>query len=330
MNNLTALGIACVLSISAHAAWLHPPKDSKVSADLVALASDPSAALHSNAAGGGDVVIDTAASGNAEVLASDLRALGARKVTVFGHMVSAIMPSKSIPSLSKLPSLQLARPAYRTTMVGDVTSQGDAAMRSDIARTAFGINGAGVQVGTLSDSYNCLGGAGARVSSGDLPPAVRVLDEFDFCSAGTDEGQAMMEIIHDVAPGSPLSFHTAFEGQASFAQGIVDLADAGAKVINDDVLYFAEPMFQDGPIAQAIDRVKARGVSYFSAAGNFARGSYESPFRPGNVFVDLGIGLKEAHDFDPGPGVDICQQITKPGRAYYADGVAVGRALPFG
>jgi hypothetical protein len=38
---------------------------------------------------------------------------------------------------------------------------------------------------------------------------------------------------------SPLAFHTAFEGQASFAQGIIDLADAGAKVINDDVIYFA-------------------------------------------------------------------------------------------
>jgi hypothetical protein len=311
MNNLTALGIACVLSISAHAAWQPPPKDSKVSADLMALSAEQGAALRSSLTGG-DVVIDTAASGDPETLAADLRALGARKVTVFGRMVSAIMPSQSIPSLNKLPSLQLARPAYRTTMAGDVTSQGDAAMRSDIARTAFGINGAGVQIGTLSDSYNCFGGAGARVSSGDLPPGVLVLDELDFCSAGTEEGQAMLEIMHDVAPGSPLSFHTAFEGQASFAQGIIDLADAGAKVINDDITYFAEPMFQDGIIAQAIDQVKARGVSYFSAAGNFARGSYESPFRPSNVFIDLGIGLKEAHDFDPGPGVDICQKITIP------------------
>ena len=42
--------------------------------------------------------------------------------------------------------------------------------------------------------------------------------------------------------------------QASFAHGIIALADAGAKVINDDVLYFAEPMFQDGIIAQAVDQ----------------------------------------------------------------------------
>ena len=53
--------------------------------------------------------------------------------------------------------------------------------------------------------------------------------------------------------------------------GIVDLADAGAKVINDDVIYFAEPMFQDGIVAQAVDPVKTRGVSYFSAAQNDGR-----------------------------------------------------------
>ena len=312
MNNLTALGIACVLSLSAHA-WTPPPKDSKVSADLMALASDPTATLRSTATGT-DVIIDTAASGDPEALASDLRALGARRVTVFGRMVSAIMPSRAIPNLNNLVSLQSARPAYRATMVGDVTSQGDAAMRSDIARSAFGINGAGVQIGTLSDSFDCLGGAGQRVASGDLPAGVIVVEEFDACGAFgiVDEGQAMMEIIHDVAPGSPLSFHSAFLGQANFAQGILDLADAGAKVINDDVLYFAEPMFQDGIIAQAVDQVKARGISYFSAAGNYGRQGYQAPFRPSGVFIDIGKGPSEAHDFDPGPGVDTCHKFTIP------------------
>ena len=40
------------------------------------------------------------------------------------------------------------------------------------------------------------------------------------------EGRAMAEIIHDIAPGADLAFHTAFTGQAEFAQGIIDLADA--------------------------------------------------------------------------------------------------------
>ncbi len=54
------------------------------------------------------------------------------------------------------------------------------------------------------------------------------------------------------------------------------------------------------------------GVAYFSAAGNQNRDSYESAFRPSGLFIDIGFGPEQAHDFDPGTGVDICQQITIP------------------
>ncbi len=261
---------------------------------------------------GGSVVIDTAASGDPEALAADLRALGADQVMVFGRMVSARVPMTAISGLERLSSLQFARPSYAATQVGDVTSQGDVAMRADIARMTFGVDGAGVIVGTLSNSFDCLGGAAAGVASGDLPPAVNVLDEGP-CPA-SDEGRGMMEIIHDIAPGASQAFHTALGGQANFAQGIIDLANAGAKVINDDVIYFAEPFYQDGIIAQAVDTVKGMGVSYFSSAGNRERRSYEAPFRPSGQFFTIGFSSAEAHDFDPGPGIDTCQRITIPVR----------------
>jgi hypothetical protein len=239
---------------------------------------------------GGSVVIDAAASGDPEALAADLRALGADKVTVFGRMVSGRLPITAIPALKDLASLQFARPAYATTNVGAVTSQGDRAMRADIARATFGVDGTGVLVGTLSDSYDCLGGAAAGVASGDLPAGVTVLEEKSPCTGATDEGRGMMEIIHDVAPGATLAFHTAFGGQASFAQGIIDLANAGAKVINDDVINFGEPFYQDGIIAQAVNTVKGMGVAYFSSAGNADRQAYESAFRPSGQSLDLGAG----------------------------------------
>ena len=69
-------------------------------------------------------------------------------------------------------------------------------------------------------------------------------------------------------PGASISFATAFTGELGFAANIRALAAAGAKVIVDDVAYFEEPFFQDGPIAVAIDDVAAAGVAYFSAAGN--------------------------------------------------------------
>ena len=260
----------------------------------------------------GYVVVNTAAEGDPKALASDLEALGLEDPAVFGHMVSGRLPIPAIPALENLASLRFARPAYAMTLVGSVTSQGDVPMRADIARSTFGVDGTGVTVGTLSDSFNCLGGAVAGVASGDLPAGIVVLEEIGDCQGATDEGRGMMEIIHDVAPGASQAFHTAFEGQASFAQGIIDLANAGAKVITDDILYFAEPMFQDGIIAQAVNQVKARGISYFSAAGNDGRQSYESPFRGSGQFRDLGAGPEELHDFDPGLGVDTCQQITIP------------------
>ncbi len=262
--------------------------------------------------GDGYVVIDAVAAGDPQALAADLEQLGLKDTALFGRMVSGRLPIAAIPGLKNLTSLKFARPAYAMTHSGSVDSQGDVAMRSDLARTLFGVDGTGVTVGTLSDSFDCLGGAAAGVASGDLPAGITVLEE-GLCQFGTDEGRGMMELIHDVAPGATQSFHTASLGEAGFAQGIVDLANAGAHVINDDVLLLTEPMFQDGIIAQAVNQVKAMGVAYFSSAGNQARQSYESPFRSSGQVVDIGFGPEEFHDFDPDPmTTDVCQQITVP------------------
>jgi hypothetical protein len=215
--------------------------------------------------------------------------------------------------MARLKSLKFARPAYFSTNVGLTTSQGDIAVRSDVGRSLFNVDGTGITVGTLSDSFNCLGQAAADVASGDLPSGIQVLDD-SACPSATDEGRAMMQLITDIAPGADQAFHTAFSGQPAFAQGILDLANAGCNVIVDDVIYLAEPMFQDGIIAQAVNSVVASGVAYFSSAGNQDRRSYESAYRSSGIPItidDILFGV--AHDFDPGPGVDILQGITIPG-----------------
>ena len=80
---------------------------------------------------------------------------------------------------------------------------------------------------------------------------------------GPSGGAAMLEIIHDLAPGAELYFATAFGGPASFAQNILNLRAAGCDIIVDDVGYANESPFQDGPIAQAVSDVGAAGVLYF-------------------------------------------------------------------
>jgi len=100
----------------------------------------------------------------------------------------------------------------------------------------------------------------------------------------------MMQLIHDIAPAAKLMFYTAWEGPVAFAQGIIALADNGADIIVDDIGYLTMPMFQEGPIAQAVNEVTARGVAYFSAAGNSSRRSYENNI----IFSE---GREKAHDF---------------------------------
>jgi subtilisin family serine protease len=173
-------------------------------------------------------------------------------------------------------------------------------------------------VGVLSDSYDCAPGAfeeGARftraaedIANGDLPRDVLVLKDLSAAPSAecSDEGRAMMQLIHDVAPGSPQAFYTAFESQEDFAAGIRALARAGAQVIVDDIIYFAEPMFEDGIIAQAVDDVVEGGAAYFSSAGNDGRASYAARFR---LSSEVGL-LGPKHDFDPGTAVDTLQQIV--------------------
>jgi hypothetical protein len=228
------------------------------------------------------VVVDVVANGETSALEFQLSELGMQITGKAGSIVSGRLPIAAIEAVAGLQGVRFVRPAMWSTNMGLTTSQGDVSMRSDNVRTTLGYNGAGVTVGVLSDSYNYLGGASSDVSSGDLPGTgnpngfttpVNVLTD----DGTTDEGRAMLQIIHDVAPGVTLAFATANGGQATFANNITSLrTTAGAKVIVDDVYYYAEPFFQDGVIAQAVDAAVAAGVPYFSAAGNQGQQSYES------------------------------------------------------
>ncbi|MDZ7627720.1 MAG: hypothetical protein U5J99_04825 [Parvularculaceae bacterium] len=263
----------------------------------------------------GYVIIDAVAAGNASDLAATMRSLGARNVAQRGRVVSGQMPIKQLETLAVSTYLAFASPALAKTNVGLTTSQGDRSMRSDTIRQRFGIDGAGMTVGVLSDSFSCAtetlaGGPfttqAEDIANNDLPPNVTILKDliFDGC---IDEGRAMAQLIHDVAPGANIAFYTAFDGQADFANGIVALAKAGADVIVDDVIYFAEPMFQDGIIAQAADEVARLGVPYYSSAGNDGRTSFQGAYRA----VDTGDGV--FHDFDDGPGVDTMNAVVLDG-----------------
>jgi hypothetical protein len=113
----------------------------------------------------------------------------------------------------------------------------------------------------------------------------------------------MLEIVNDLAPGAGLYFATGDGSPAQFAYNILNLWTNGCNIICDDVIYFDEPPFQDGIIAQAINTVTANGALYFSMgwnAGNLADGTsctWEGDFVDGGAAAAPISGGGRLHSF---------------------------------
>ncbi|MBC8106690.1 MAG: S8 family serine peptidase [Anaerolineae bacterium] len=181
----------------------------------------------------------------------------------------------------------------RTRTQGVANNQGDQTMNADQARANFNVDGTGVKVGVISDSVSQVGGGlTSSVNSGDLPTLVQILTD----SAGTDEGRAMLEQIHDIAPGSTLAFATGSGGQQVFANAVTALKNAGAEVIVDDLGYADEPYFQEGVIDTAMRAHVTAGGSFVTAVGNDGISGFEQTT---SFFTDNGSIL---HDFNPAAG----------------------------
>jgi len=188
--------------------------------------------------------------------------------------VRARVPIQEVEAIAALPEVRYISPRQGFLVnTGSQTSQGDVAHAAASARNAYGVSGAGVKIGVLSDGVDTLA---ARQGTADLPPTcpqtgacVQVVPG----QAGSgDEGTAMLEIVHDLAPGAKLYFATGIDTDAAFAANILALRNTyGCDIIVDDLTYFNEGAFQDGVIAQAVNTVTAAGALYFSSAGNSGR-----------------------------------------------------------
>ncbi len=265
-------------------------------------------------------------------------------------ILEGFVPEASVIPLAKVPGVVAVHAVQKpSTSVGAVTQQGLVQHRVD--KLPANIDGTGITVGIISDSYDTATtfvATGAPLTiheaddirSGDLPgpgnplgnnQPVVVLEDFP---GGTDEGRAMAQLVHDMAPKARLGFATADSGEVGFANNIRALAgvqglpnsraDFAAQIIVDDIQYFDEGMFSDTVVAQAVDDVTALGVSYFSSAGNTApTQGYASDFRlvpaGANATSGTNIDLSRVppalyaggfHNFRGDGGQDIAQTLT--------------------
>jgi hypothetical protein len=181
------------------------------------------------------------------------------------RVVTANMPLAALATIAAEPNVfRIAVAPKVTTNAGALTSQGYVSHKARETVKA-GFNGSGVKVGILSDSSDAVA---MLIASGDLPPDT-VIVPGESGNPGTSEGTAMMEIVHDLAPGAKLFFATAFTSPESMADNIRTLRFTyGCDIIADDVSWSDEGVFQDSGIAQAVNDVTADGALYFSSAGN--------------------------------------------------------------
>ncbi|AMP36320.1 S8 family peptidase [Ralstonia solanacearum] len=267
----------------------------------------PNSSIESSAVvsrSGNCVDVDVVAQGDAQQAVAQLERLGFQTAAVYRNYISGCLPVTRIDEAAAIQQVQRISKVARSTRSGVVQGQGDYAQLSRSLRQAvkglgIDLTGKGITVGIVSDSFNCNSELNQNasyvaqngrqdtmeddVARGELPGKgrIRILKEIRDCSDGTDEGRAIAEILHDVAPGADIVFYSGYGGLAEFAQGVETLAlpkdktnakglaGGGAQVIIDDLQYSYEPAFQSGIVGAAIDNVvKNHGVAYFSAGGN--------------------------------------------------------------
>jgi hypothetical protein len=229
----------------------------------------------------------------------------------------------AVAQLSVVDAIRL--PTYARPRTGNTLTEGDAILHADTVRAQFGLDGTGVRVGVVSDGIKgvfktgcttgCAGVDGGPIATGDLPAAAGtrtsagVLKESTggivgrsfsangdleglppaspacaFAGAGA-EGTALLEIVHDLAPGAKLSFANG-DTDLAFAQAVNFLA-ASNDVVLDDIGFYGEPY--DGTSGVSLNTAAALNNpswpirAYMTAVGNDADEHYIG------AYVDSGV-----------------------------------------
>lgn len=212
------------------------------------------------------------------------------------RVVQGWLPAASLDLFAGISGVtRITAPAYAEVRAGSVNSAGDAILNADDVR-ALGIDGAGVKVGVISDgvSHRSL-----VQNTGDIPNDLVVNPSLP---GSGDEGTAMLEIVHDLAPGATLYFSSGLTDVA-MVNSINWMVSQGVDVIIDDLGFFGQPYFQDGAVAGAAAAAMSSGVVYVTSAGNDAQWHYQAPYVQGGAQGDLGYAHRFSSSGDMGQDI---------------------------
>ncbi len=236
--------------------------------------------------------------------------------------VQAQLPITMIDQVASLPFVRYIRlPDYGIHSTGSVTTQGDGILKADVARSMFGVDGTGVKVGVISGGIGGVFATGCTtcgpttaipspINSGDLPNATGTRNASgilvsvtggiiaqSFPSSAPDledhlqpdgplgvnaEGTAMLEIVHDLAPGAQLYFANGADGTSMSFQQAVNFLAANTDIVVDDIGFFSPPF--DGTSAVSTNTATALNTDtnpirgYFTAVANQALNHWGEPW----------------------------------------------------
>lgn len=178
-------------------------------------------------------------------------------------LVAAQIPADKLDAVAALSWVTALRPAIRPAVdVGPITAEGVQLHQADKAQ-ARGLTGRGQKIGAISGDVDHIADA---IAAGELPSDVQVLQQ--AASYEDDEGTAMLEIIHDLAPGAKLAYASTQDTTAQYVEAFHTLAAAGVTMIAEDIAFDDEPAFQQGIGAATAESLAKHGIWVSSSAGN--------------------------------------------------------------
>ncbi|MGA2624283.1 MAG: S8/S53 family peptidase [Bacteroidota bacterium] len=199
-------------------------------------------------------------------------------------LISVYMPIDKVEDVAMLDEVKIVRPMVGgSTNTGSKTTEGDSIHHAINVRSDLNVLGDSINVGVISDG--CVSWPASQ-SGGDLPagfgPPSYTYGGLSREGWG-DEGTAMMEIVHDLAPNATLFFYGALYDTTGIHLSSAAMIDAiyrlvrekHCKIIVDDLTWYDQPMFEDcdaataGYVAAAAKWAIDTGVVYISSAGNF-------------------------------------------------------------
>jgi hypothetical protein len=204
---------------------------------------------------------------------------GVVRVQVPAYAIRIHAPTLTQSQLQSAPTVSRHAKAQVTPGTA-IDANGVSIMRADQFVTQTGNNGAGAKVGVQSTGVYSLSIIQAR---GELP-TVQVVNPSGGSSASlqADEGTALLEEVHAVAPGAALVFcgPSTFVDYTSCLQQLIG---AGATILVDDLIFPPQNLMSDqGSDTQAVTQLLAQNptVALFTSVGN-SNGSYwEGSYTP--------------------------------------------------